>query len=89
MILLRIENVQRSAGRKSKTSIYQDVRDGLFTKPVRLGKRSVGWPDYEVQDICRARVAGWSDHQIRELVDQLHSRRTDGEIRLSSFGGAA
>ena len=89
MILLRIENVQKSAGKKSKTSIYQDVKTGIFTKPVRLGKRSVGWPDYEVEAICRARVAGWSDHLIRELVHQLHSRRTEGEHSSSFLGGAA
>jgi len=44
---------------------------------VQIGKRSVGWPDYEVNAICKARVAGWSDEQIAELICRLHVRRLD------------
>jgi prophage regulatory protein len=75
MKLLRIDGVLPSFGYKSKTSVYEDIKLGVLTTPVRLGKRSVGWPDYEVESICRARIAGWSDDQIRELVGQLHSER--------------
>lgn len=75
MQILRIECVQERAGHKSKSSVYNDVRSGHFTSPVKIGKRSVGWPDFEVEAICRARVAGWSKEQICALVNQLHEGR--------------
>lgn len=76
MQILRIESVQERAGHKSKSTVYNDVRSGQFTSPVKIGKRSVGWPDFEVEAICRARVAGWSKVQIRALVTQLHESRS-------------
>ena len=50
---------------------------GLFTKPVPIGQRSVGWPDYEVVAINAARIAGKSEAEIRELVNRLHAKRTE------------
>lgn len=75
MQILRIESVQERAGHKSKSTVYNDVRSGQFTCPVKIGKRSVGWPDFEVEAICRARVAGWSKEQICTLVNHLHESR--------------
>jgi len=77
MSILRMPMVKAITGHKSHASIYNAIRDGLFTRPVQIGKRSVGWPDYEVNAICKARVAGWSDEQIAELICRLHVRRLD------------
>ncbi|MBK7000964.1 MAG: AlpA family phage regulatory protein [Rhodoferax sp.] len=57
--------------------MYGAIRAGLFTKPVNIGPRSVGWPDYEVEAINKARIAGQSDEQIRELVKRLHAKRAE------------
>lgn len=76
MEFLRIETVQRCAGRKSKSSIYCDVRTGQFTQPVKIGKRSVGWPDHEVKAICAARIAGKQTDEIKQLVSYLHGQRS-------------
>lgn len=62
-------------GHRSSASIYTAVRDGLCTKPVKIGPRSVGWPDYEVAAINAARIAGKADSDIRALVTQLHTQR--------------
>lgn len=75
MRILRMESVKSSIGHKSHASVYNDIREGLFTRSVSIGSRAVGWPDYEVYAICQARIAGWSDAQIRELVTQLHEKR--------------
>jgi hypothetical protein len=40
-----------------------------------LGKRSVGWPDYEVKTICAARIVGKSDAELKALIERLHSLR--------------
>jgi prophage regulatory protein len=51
------------------------VRAGMFTKPVQIGPRSVGWPSEEVQAINAARIAGKSDADIKALVNRLHAKR--------------
>jgi len=75
MAIWRIETCKLEAGYKSHASIYKLIREGLWTNPVRLGIRSVGWLDTEVSAICAARVAGMSDDQIRALVQALHLKR--------------
>lgn len=75
MAILRIEGVKAEFGHRSNASIYQRVRAGLFTKPVPIGQRAVGWPDSEVKAIARAHIAGRTDDEIRELVKHLHQQR--------------
>ncbi len=75
MQILRMESVKIATGHKSHASIYNAIREGLFTRPVPIGSRAVGWPDYEVNALCQARVAGWSEGEIRKLVGELHQRR--------------
>lgn len=58
-----------------RSTVYHRISQGLWTKPVRLGSRSVGWPDYECDAIASARIAGQSDDQIRALVAQLEADR--------------
>lgn len=80
MQILRMESVKAVTGHKSHASIYNAINDGLFTRPVQIGRRSVGWPDYEVHAIFRARVAGCTTDQIRSLVSQLHVERLTESI---------
>lgn len=77
MAILRMPAVKAETGHRSHASIYNAIRDGLFTKPVRIGQRAVGWPDQEVRAICAARIAGKSEREIRELVARLHTKRAD------------
>ena len=75
MAIWRIEKCKDEAGYRSHASIYGLIRDGLWTQPVKIGERSSGWPDDEVNAINAARIAGQSEDQIRELVNQLHAKR--------------
>ena len=77
MAILRICGVTAITGHRSKTSVYNAVQAGLLTKPVSIGLRSVGWPDYEVEAVTAARVAGLSDEAIRALVTKLHAQRAE------------
>lgn len=77
MSILRMPAVKAETGYKSHASIYNAINAGLFTKPVNIGQRSVGWPDDEVKALCAARIAGLSDDQIRELVNTLHRKRAE------------
>jgi prophage regulatory protein len=84
MAIWRIDTCKVEAGYKSQASIYALIRNGLWTKPVRLGVRSVGWPDKEVNAICAARIAGKTEDEIRELVIALHKRRVSALEALGS-----
>lgn len=77
MAIIRISGVKATTGHKSHASIYTAINDGLFTEPVKIGVRSSGWPDYEVEAINAARIAGQSDDEVRELVKWLHARRRE------------
>lgn len=75
MAMLRGKKVDQEMG-CGKTTRYDQVRRGLLTRPVKLlGARASGWPEYEIQAILAARVAGRTDNDIRELVRELHARR--------------
>ena len=59
----------------SKSTLYQNIANGLFTKPVKIGARASGWPAHEVHAINAARIAGKTDKQIMALVDSLETAR--------------
>ena len=73
-MFMRLDTTLKKRARSS-SSHYRDINDGLFTKPVRLGKRAVGWPVEEVNALNTARMAGLTDNEIQELVKELHARR--------------
>jgi prophage regulatory protein len=72
--ILRIKAVKNESG-LSRSTIYLRIKEGLWTKPVLLGPRAVGWPSYEVEAINAARIAGKSDEEIRKLVVKLEAAR--------------
>jgi prophage regulatory protein len=78
MSILRMQSVKAETGHASHASVYAAIHDGLFTVPVPIGQRAVGWPDTEVKAINAARIAGKSDEQIRDLVTKLHNARMAG-----------
>jgi len=59
----------------SRSTLYLYISQGLFPKPINLGLRSIGWPDYEIDAINAARIAGKSDEEIRALVVKLIATR--------------
>lgn len=77
MSILRMPAVKAETGHRSHASIYNAIKAGTFTRPVPIGQRSVGWPDYEVKAINAARIAGQPDDAIKALVNRLHAKRID------------
>ena len=77
MLILRLPEVKRVLGHRADASVYNAIRVGLFTNGVAIGQRAKGWPDYEVDAINAARVAGQSESEIRELVKALHAKRAE------------
>jgi prophage regulatory protein len=72
-----MNSVKAETGYRSHASIYNAIKVGLFTKPVLIGQRSVGWPDEEVKALCSARIAGYSEEAIKDLVKTLHEKRSE------------
>jgi prophage regulatory protein len=70
----RLPEVLGARGR-SRSSHYHDIKEGLFTAPVSIGARAVGWPAREVALLNAARIAGKSDEEIRALVVRLQAFR--------------
>lgn len=64
----------------ARATLYLRMAQGLWTKPVSLGGRAVGWPASEVEKLNAARIAGRSDQQIRELVTKLHAERSEADL---------
>lgn len=61
----------------SRSTRYNRISEGLFPQGVRLGPRSVGWPEEEVDALNAALIAGKSDEEIRALVRKLHAARKE------------
>lgn len=72
--ILRLPAVLQARGR-SRSAHYLDIQQGLFTPPVAIGARAVGWPTREAEALNAARIAGQSDDEIRALVKRLLDAR--------------
>lgn len=72
--ILRLPIVLRERCR-SRSAHYLDIQQGLFTRPVSIGLRAVGWPASELVALNAARIAGKSDEEIRSLVVKLEAAR--------------
>lgn len=72
--IFRLPIVKSESG-YSRSTIYLRIAQGLWTKPVSLGARAIGWPASEVASLNAARIAGKSDQEIRQLVAKLESER--------------
>ena len=71
---LRIPTVLKRRG-VSRSGLYAHIAARLFPKPVAIGLRAVAYPDYEVDALNAARIAGRSDDEIRALVVRLEAAR--------------
>jgi len=67
-IIERMPEVCRATGSPSPESVYSAIRNGLFPPGISIGTRARGWPDYEIDAVNSARIAGKSDSEMREVV---------------------
>ena len=72
---------------RSRSSHLRDIENGLCTKPIKVGSRSVVWLANELEQIRAARIAGLPDSEIKKLVNRLHEERLETHKALS--GGAS
>jgi prophage regulatory protein len=72
--ILRLPTLKSESG-LSRSTIYLRIAQGLWTKPVSLGGRAVGWPASEVTALNAARISGKSNEEVRDLVAELEAAR--------------
>jgi prophage regulatory protein len=71
MSIYRISVVKNIIG-LCRSSIYNQISQGIFPKPISIGARAVGWIDFEIQAIVDARINGKSDNEIKAIVSEFH-----------------
>ena len=62
--ILRLPDVKVATG-LSRSTLYLRIAHRVFTHPVSLGGRAVGWPAHEVAELNAARIAGKPDSEIK------------------------
>lgn len=76
-VFARLPTVLAMRGGVSTSALYDDMKRGLFPRPVALSRRMVVWPLDEVERINAALIAGADDETIRALVKELVEARKD------------
>jgi prophage regulatory protein len=54
--LIRLREVRERTG-KAKSTIYQEIKEGTFPRPRRIGKRAVAWRESEINAYNASRPA--------------------------------
>jgi prophage regulatory protein len=68
--VLRLPAVKHRTG-LSRSSIYKFVAEGCFPQPVRLGARSVGWLEAEIDEWLGNRMDARSTKPGRGVTSEL------------------
>lgn len=55
LTILRRKQVESRCG-ISRSSIYQGIKDGTFPAPIRLGNKSVGWIESDINNWIQQRI---------------------------------
>jgi prophage regulatory protein len=61
--IMRLPEVKTSTG-LSRSTIYARISGGTFPKPVKLGPRTVGWLENEIQEWVQQQIDISRKHNI-------------------------
>ena len=77
--LLRLPSVLQATG-VGRTTLYERIKDGTFTPPIKLGARASAWPANEVQACNDAIIRGSGADEIKVLVQSAFQSDKEGKI---------
>lgn len=60
-----------------RTRLYEEMANGMWPKPIRLGPRTTVWLRSEVDSMLAAYVAGYSTDRIKQLVKDIEAKRKE------------
>ncbi|HTH08884.1 MAG TPA: AlpA family phage regulatory protein [Acidovorax sp.] len=72
--LLRLPSVLQATG-VGRTTLYERIKNGTFTPPIKLSARASAWPANEVQACNDAIIRGSDVNEIKALVSRLIETR--------------
>lgn len=72
--ILRMPKVIAASG-YARSTVYLRIEQRLWPRPIKLGKRAMGFTENEVAEMNAARIAGKTDDEIRVLVLRLEAAR--------------
>jgi len=77
MKMVKMAEIKDKKASPSHAPVYEEIRNGTFPQGVLIGKRSKAWPDYEIEILNAARLAGKSDDDLRALVKAFYLKRQE------------
>jgi prophage regulatory protein len=80
--LQRLPDVLAARG-IARSTLYRDIKRGLWTRPITIGLSTSVWPSEETEVLVAAYQVGLQPEEIRGVVTRLM------EERSSSLGGTA
>ena len=60
----------------SRSNIYQQINQGTFPKPIRLGERAVGWLSSDIDD--------WLSRKVEESQQHPSKKAIKGKLLVAS-----
>ena len=79
LVFLPIKEVLRRKG-GGRSSLYAEINSGLFPKPLKLGKRRIGWPECEVDAVLRFLLRGENQSDLKDFICVLEQKRFLTEV---------
>ena len=64
-----------------RSTLYAEIQQGTFPKPIKLGKRKVAWPQHEVDQMMIFYLRSPSEQQVQDFVRDLESYRMNMEAQ--------
>jgi prophage regulatory protein len=77
MKLIRLPDVKEKFGFRSDSSVFAGIKDGILPPGIAISAKSKAWPDFEIDEILVARIAGKTDIDIKQIVTtQIEKRKS-------------
>ncbi len=79
--ILRFDEVMSMTG-KGRSSIWHEIKKGVFVPPINMGPRSAGFIQSEIQALIAARALNMPEAEIKDLITTLVNKRRESASRL-------
>ena len=82
MSKINYNNIDEVLRRKAigRSTLYQEIKQGLFPKPVKIGKRKIAWPQHEVDQMMLLYMRATSLNEVKKhVLDLVNDRSKLGE----------
>jgi hypothetical protein len=67
---------------------YNEIADGVMTRPIRISPNCSVWPEYELDVLDAAILAGATRDELRKIVVRLHAEReANGQLAARYLDG--